>query len=222
MTPITKARNFTKNSDLTTKNRSGQSYYDLFLHLAHEAENSNDKLNENYKNISNDWKNYRCFTVVFAPIAPFTMNPKYEAVAFSGLQTDRFDNKIGRALTRTYYAKSVRKENLSPRKLPNLASRYMLPKQYEYAQKHNLNHIFISFESTLVRKKFTTLFTKMLNKTYNEYTSPFSWKPDSWKELDGLYYTGVMDGIIREQCWQHIVLYSFNDMPFNLYRKNYE
>jgi len=89
----------------------------------------------------------------------------------------------------------------------------MLPKQYEYAKKHKFDHVFVSFESTLFRKNFTTFFTKMLNKTY---------KDQNWKELDGLYYTCKMDGMIHEDCWQHIVLNSFNDTPFPLYRKNYE
>lgn len=213
MTPITYAIILDKNH-LNKVNRAGQSYYNMFLKLAAEAESSADKLKDNYKNISNLWKNYKCFTVVYEPSWPITFGrQKYEAVAFSGLQTDRFGGRIGRALTRTYYSNTVRKNNLSPRKLPNLASRYMLPLQYEYAKKHNLDHIFISFESTLARKKFTTLFTNVLNKTY---------KNQNWKELDGLYYTCKIDGNIKDSCWQHIILSSFNDKPFNLYRKNYE
>ena len=212
MTPTTLAINLSKTQDNGTDG-AGNKWKDLFLELAHEAESSNDKLNDNYKNISTDWVNYDCFTVVFAPDYPITYSQKYYAVAFSGLQTDHFGKKTGRALTRTYYAKSIRKESLAPRKLPNMASRYMLPKQYEYAKKHNFDHVFVSFESTLFRKNFTTLFTNMLNKTY---------KDQNWKELDGLYYTGKMDGMIHEDCWQHVVLNSFSDTPFPLYRKNYE
>lgn len=222
MTPTTRVENFTKESDLTKKNRAGQCLFDLFLELANEAENTKDKLSENYKNISIDWKYYKCLTVVYTPNTPFTFNPTYSASAFSTIQTENFRKGIGRALTRTYYAKDIRKENLSPRKMPNLASRYMLPKQYEYAKKNNFDHLFVSFESTLSRKKFATLFVKMLNKTYDKYINPFPWTPNSWRELEGLYYTGVMDGMIREQCWQHIILHSFNNTPFNLYRKNYE
>jgi len=214
MTPETFAVNFKKDGDLTKKNSAGQVYYDMFLKLAHEAETSKDKLNKNYKHISKTWKDYECFTVVYAPTWPAThWCQEYEAVAFSALQTDHFGDKIGRALTRTYYSKSERQGTLAPRRLPNLASRYMLPKQYEYAKEKNFDHIFISFESTLVRKKFTTLFTKMLNKTY---------KDQNWKELDYLYYTCKIDGMINESCWQHIVLNSFNDTPFLLHRKTYD
>ncbi len=222
MTPTTFAANFNKNGDLTKKNKAGQLYYDMFLELAYEAENTNDKLCKNYKDISNKWKDYECFTVVFAPVPPFTLNPKYEAVAFSALQTDHFGKKTGRALTKTYYAKSVRQENLSPRKLPNLASRYMLPKQYDYAAKNNFNHLFISFQSTFSRKNFSKLFVNMLNKEYNKYVNPFPWKSNSWKQLDGLYYTCKMDGMINDNCWQYIILYLFNDTTFLLHRKTYD
>ena len=222
MTPTTFAANFNKNGDLTKKNKAGQLYYDMFLELAYEAENTNDKLSKNYKDISNKWKNYECFTVVFAPIFPCTFNPKYEAVAFSALQTDHFGKKTGRGLAKTYYAKSVRQENLSPRKLPNLASRYMLPMQYDYAKRNNFNHLFISFQSTLMRKNFTKLFVNMLNKEYNKYTNPFPWKSNSWKQLDGLYYTCKIDGMINDNCWQYIILYSFNDTTFSLNRKTYD
>ena len=222
MTPTTFAVNFNKNGDLTKKNKAGQLYYDMFLELAYEAENKNDKLSKNYKDISNKWKDYECFTVVFAPIFPCTFNPKYEAVAFSALQTDHFGKKTGRALTKTYYAKSVRQENLSPRKLPNLASRYMLPKQYDYAVRKNFDHLFISFQSTLMRKNFSKLFVNMLNKEYNKYTNPFPWKSNSWKQLDGLYYTCKIDGMINDNCWQYIILYSFNDTTFSLNRKTYD
>ena len=236
MTPITFAVNFNKHGDLTKRNKAGQVYYDMFLELAEEAETTNDKLSSNYKDISNKWKNYECFTVVFAPKTPFTFNPKYEAVAFSALQTDHFGVKTGRALTRTYYAKSIRKESLAPRKLPNMASRYMLPKQYDYAKRKRFDHIFVSFQSTLIRKNFTTLFTKMLNKEYNKYTNPFPWKSNSWKQLDGQYYTCKIDlekvkeiilngatkkelSNINENCWQYIVLNSFNKTPFPLRKK---
>ena len=222
MTPTTFAANFNKNGDLTKKNKAGQLYYVMFLELAYEAENTNDKLKNNYKDISNKWKDYECFTVVFAPIFPCTFNPKYEAVAFSALQTGHFGKKTGRALTKTYYAKSVRQENLSPRKLPNLASRYMLPKQYDHAMKNNFNHLFISFQSTLMRKNFSKLFVNMLNKEYNKYTNPFPWKSNSWKQLDGLYYTCKIDGTINDNCWQYIILYLFNDTTFPLYRKTYD
>lgn len=222
MTPTTFAVNFNKNGDLSKKNKAGQLYYDMFLELAYEAENTNDKLSKNYKDISNKWKDYECFTVVFAPIFPCTFNPKYEAVAFSALQTDHFGKKTGRALTKTYYAKSVRQENLSPRKLPNLASRYMLPKQYDYAVRKNFDHLFISFQSTLMRKNFSKLFVNMLNKEYNKYTNPFPWKSNSWKQLDGLYYTCKIDGMINDNCWQYIILYSFNDTTFSLNRKTYD
>jgi len=222
MTPTTFAANFNKNGDLTKKNKAGQLYYDMFLELAYEAENTNDKLCKNYKDISNKWKDYECFTVVFAPVPPFTLNPKYEAVAFSALQTDHFGKKTGRALTKTYYAKSVRQENLSPRKLPNLASRYMLPKQYDYAAKNNFNHLFISFQSTFSRKNFSKLFVNMLNKEYNKYVNPFPWKSNSWKQLDGLYYTCKMNGMINDNCWQYIILYLFNDTTFLLHRKTYD
>ena len=214
MIPETFAVNFKKDGDLTKKNSAGQVYYDMFLKLAYEAETSEDKLNKNYKNISKTWKDYECFTVVYAPTWPIThWCQEYEAVAFSALQTDHFGDKIGRALTRTYYAKSERQGTLAPRRLPNLASKYMLPKQYKYAKDHNFDHLFISFESTLVRKKFTTLFAKMLNRTY---------KDQNWKELDDLYYTCKIDGMIKDNCWQHIVLNSFNDTPFLLYRKTYD
>ena len=222
MTPTTFAVNFNKNGDLTKKNKAGQLYYDMFLELAYEAENTNDKFSKNYKDISNKWKDYECFTVVFAPIFPCTFNPKYEAVAFSALQTDHFGKKTGRALTKTYYAKSVRQENLSPRKLPTLASRYMLPKQYDYAVRKNFDHLFISFQSTLMRKNFSKLFVNMLNKEYNKYTNPFPWKSNSWKQLDGLYYTCKIDGMINDNCWQYIILYSFNDTTFSLNRKTYD
>ena len=192
-------------------------YTDLFLELAEEAENSEDKLKNNYKDISKKWTEYDCFTVVVEPDYPITFgkfpNQKYKAVAFSGLQTKNYGKKTGRALTRTYYAKSIRKESLAPRKLPNMASKYMLPKQYEYAKRKGFDHVFVSFESTLFRKNFTSLFTKMLNKTYKDH---------NWKELDGLYYTCKMDGMIHEDCWQHIVCNSFTDKPFPLYRKTYE
>ena len=221
MTPITYTVNLSQ-KDLTKKNRAGQLHYDLFLKLAEEAENTSDKLSNNYKDISNKWKNYECFTVVFAPISPFTFNPSYEAVAFSALQTDHFGKKTGRALTKTYYAKSVRQENLLPRKLPNLASRYMLPSQYDYATKNNFNHLFISFQSTLMRKNFSKLFVSMLNKEYSEYINPFPWKSNTWKQLNGLYYTCKMDGIIDDNCWQYIILHSFNDTQFSLHRKTYD
>ena len=213
MTPIIKAVNLSK-KDLTKKNGAGQIYYDLFLELAEEAENSVDKLSNNYKNISKNWIDFSCFTVVYGPTWPITFGKqKYEAIAFSGLQTAHFGRKTGRALTRTYYSKSIRKDSLAPRRLPNMASKYMLPKQYDHAKRNKFDNIFISFESTLVRKKFTTLFTKMLNKEYQE---------QNWRELDGLYYTCKIDGMIKEQCWQHIVLSSFTDKPFHLHRKNYD
>lgn len=223
MTPTTYAVNFKKHWDLSKKNKSGQSYIDMFLELAYEAENTKDKLSNNYKNISSKWEDFECLTVVYAPVAPFTFRPKYKAVAFSVLQTDHFGKKTGRALTKTYYAKSVRQENLSPRKLPNLASRYMLPKQYKYAKDNNFDQLFISFQSTLMRKNFVNLFVNMLNKNYdNKYLNPFPWQSNSWKQLDGLYYTCKIDGMINDDCWQYIILYPFKNIEFNLYRKNYE
>ena len=44
MTPTTFAANFNKNGDLTKKNKAGQLYYDMFLELAYEAENTNEEV----------------------------------------------------------------------------------------------------------------------------------------------------------------------------------
>ena len=122
-------------------------YLDKFYEIAKEAENSEDTLAKNYKNISEDYKKYESFTLVLEDNEP---------VAFSGLQ--RYNKNLVRALTRTYYAKSVRKGNLSPRKLPNLASKYMLPAQFKYGQEHGYYQIIVSFEHTLKREKFAHLF----------------------------------------------------------------
>ena len=163
-------------------------YMDKFLEIAHEAENSTDTLHNNYKNISEDYKKYESFTLVLEDNVP---------VAFSGLQ--RYNKNLVRALTRTYYAKSVRQSNLSPRKLPNLASKYMLPAQFKYGQENGYYQIFVSFEATLKREKFAHLFAKMLNK--HEPCGPYKY----WSVPPYLFNT-CKDKCDKPECWQHVVI----------------
>jgi len=163
-------------------------YMDKFLQIAKEAEQSNDTLSNNYRNISEDYKKYKCFTLVLEDDEP---------VAFSGVQ--RYNENLIRGLTRTYYAKSVRKGNLSPRKLPNLASKYMLPFQFKYGQDNGYYQIIISFEATLKREKFAHLFANMLNKS--QVCGPYKY----WSVPPYLFNT-CKDQCDKPECWQHVVI----------------
>ena len=158
-------------------------HYGKFLQLVKEAEESSDKLNNNYTNILKTYLNYETFCMI--------MNGK-DPVAFFGLQ--RYKNAI-RTFTRYFLSKKYRFYNGSYLR----ASKYILPWSLKWANNSNYDFLFVSLQSNLQRERIA----KILKNHAIKYTNV------KWTNLKGLYNTCI-NNQDKPQCWQHIIRHTIN------------
>ena len=159
-------------------------YYDKFLNLVEQAENSVDKLNNNYKTILKNYHNYETFCMI--------MNDE-DPVAFFGMQ--KYENAV-RTFTRYFLSEKYRFYNGTFFH----ASQYILPWSLKWAKDNSYDFLFVSLQSDLQRKRIAQILMNHANK----YTSV------KWTLLDKLYNT-CNNNQDKPQCWQHIVRHTINE-----------
>ena len=159
-------------------------YYNKFLNLVEQAENSIDKLNNNYKTILKTYHNYETFCMI--------MNDE-DPVAFFGMQ--KYENAV-RTFTRYFLSEKYRFYNGTFFH----ASRYILPWSLRWAKHNGYDFLFVSLQSNLKRKRISQILMNHANK----YTNV------KWTLLDKLYNT-CNNNQDKPQCWQHIVRHTINE-----------
>tara|TARA_A100001037_G_C15062755_1_gene595576 strand:- start:218 stop:766 length:549 start_codon:yes stop_codon:yes gene_type:complete len=160
-------------------------YYDKFLNLVEEAQNSVDKLNSNYKTIQKTYHNYETFCMI--------MNDE-DPVGFFGMQ--KYENAV-RSYTRYFLSEKYRFYNKERTYFH--ASQYILPWSLRWAKDNEYDFLFVSLQSDLQRKRIARILTNDANK----YTNV------EWTLLDKLYNT-CNGNPNKPQCWQHIVRHTIN------------
>ena len=159
-------------------------YYSKFLNLVEQAENSVDKLNNNYKTILKTHHNYETFCMI--------MNDE-DPVAFFGMQ--KYENAV-RTFTRYFLSEKYRFYNGTFFH----ASQYILPWSLRWAKHNGYDFLFVSLQSNLKRKRISQILMNHANK----YTNV------KWTLLDKLYNT-CNNNQDKPQCWQHIVRHTINE-----------
>ena len=158
--------------------------YSKFLQLVKEAEESLDKLNNNYTNIIKTYHNYETFCMILNGEDP---------VAFFGMQ--KYENAI-RTFTRYFLSNKYRFYNGSYFR----ASKYILPWSLRWAKHNGYDFLFVSLQSDLKRKRISQILMNHANK----YTNV------KWTNLKRLYNT-CKNNEDKPQCWQHIVRHTINE-----------
>ena len=175
-----------------------EEYEEEFLNLCKIFFELNDR-NKDWFNprltwsIVNRYKQYPYWT--------FLLDDDNNFIAMSCVQTHFFPANCARLLTRTFYNPSSRKCSLAYEKHIKTPAMYMFESHLKWAQKQDIQNLFLSVEY-LRRKSSIIKFIEKINNTYM----------CSWNVLDNLYQTYPEDD--DPLSWQ-VVASNTNNLPLN-------
>lgn len=155
------------------------------------SESPLDKRIHNYRDVTRIIADSVCVTLVF--------DSNQNIVGFSTAMANRWQGKVTRVLSRTFYSKSHRSKTLRGQWFPNIATAFMLPAQVLRCQELGCSNFFVSFEYSNRRKFIESVFDE-LNR---------HWTYGVWKLAPHLYnvceksHSGEVNN--DSPCWQSVV-----------------